>query len=51
MSTQSKEYSSGALQEFISALSDKDPDMVKCALDSIGEMAQLLGPGAVNECN
>jgi hypothetical protein len=35
---------------FISALRDKSPDVVVRASDSIGEIAQLLGPVAVSEC-
>jgi hypothetical protein len=35
---------------FISAMRDKSPNVVLRACDSIGEIAQLLGPNSFHEC-
>eukprot|EP00026_Physarum_polycephalum_P001374 Phypoly_transcript_01375.p1 GENE.Phypoly_transcript_01375~~Phypoly_transcript_01375.p1 ORF type:complete len:1095 (+),score=165.56 Phypoly_transcript_01375:41-3286(+) len=49
LSTQSKEYSTRVMPVLISAMRDKSSDVVVRASDSIGEIAQLLGPVAVAE--
>ncbi len=50
MSPQSKEFSERALPVFTNSLRDKSPDVVARACDTIGEIAQILGPVAVNQC-